>query len=182
MADGQAGGADHPAAADQPSGSADLVEVVDPADPAAAGPVVVQQPMMPHVISSGGGYGKKPTPAEQANIVIKQNVKQIVNERTRRKKASKTQDTRSAVNKRKEYNALKKSLKKRFSDLKKQEFKSASADIKKLKPAERKKARAKLKKDLTDKLRALVAKMPSSTKKSANELERLITVIKKLAW
>ena len=148
----------------------------------AAGPVVVQQPMMPHVISSGGGGGKKPTPAEQAKIVIKQNVKQIVNERTRRKKASRTQDTRSAVNKRKEYNALKKSLKKRFSDLKKQEFKSASAEIKKLKPAERKKARAKLKKDLTDKLRALVAKMPSSTKKSANELERLITVIKKLAW
>ena len=67
-------------------------------------------------------------------------------------------------------------------ELKKQEYKTGSIELKKLKPSERKAARIKLRKDLTGKLRALVAKMPSSSKKSAQELETLIDVIKKLEW
>ena len=144
------------------------------------GRVVVQQPMIPNVIT--GSVGKKASPTEQANIIIKQQVKQTVNERKRRKKSSTQGDKSSIRNKRKEYNALKKAVKKRFGDLKKRDFKSGSVDIKRMKPKERKSARARLRKDLTDKLRALVAQMPSASKKSASELDALISRIKKLQW
>ena len=136
--------------------------------------------MLPNVIS--GVAGKSSSPAEQAKIVIKQQVKQVVNEKKRRKKASSRADKSSLRNKRKEYNDLKKAIKKRFAELKKSEFKSGSSDIKKLKPSERKAARARLRKDLTTKLRALVAKMPTSSKKSASELDSLISSIRKLKW
>ena len=145
------------------------------------GAVVVQQPMIPHVIH-GCAKSPKPTATEQAKIIIKQQVKQTVNERNRRKKTSKQVDKSSLQNKRKEYNNLKKAIKKRFGALKKSELKSGSADFKRLKPSERKAARARLRKDLTDKLRALVGKMPSSSKKSASELNSLILSIKKLKW
>ena len=90
--------------------------------------------------------------------------------------------TNGVVNRKKEYNLLKKELKKQFTKLKREKFKSGSAEIKKLPPKERKAARASLKKDLTDKLRALISKMPSATKKSAGELEKLIGIIKRLKW
>jgi len=152
------------------------------ARPAGGAPVVIQQPMVPQVISGIAPGASKKTAAEKAGIVIKQNVKQVVNERKRRKKSSQTADKRSVVNRKKEYNALKKELKKRFTELKREKFKSGSAEIKKLPPKERKAARASLKKELTDKLRALISKMPSATKKSAGELEKLIGIIKRLKW
>ena len=77
---------------------------------------------------------------------------------------------------------MKKAIKKKFAELKKNEFKSGSDEIKRMKPSERKAARARLRKDLTSKLRALVAKMPASTKKSSSELDSLISSIKKLKW
>ena len=106
----------------------------------------------------------------------------MVNERKRRKKSSQTADKRSQINRKKEYNSLKKKLKKRFSELKREKFKTGNSEIKKLPPKERKAARARLTKDLTDKLRALISKMPSATKKSVGELEKLIGIIKRLKW
>ena len=97
---------------------------------------------------------------------------------TRRKKSSKA----GLVNKRKEYNQLKKEIKKRFSELKKQEYKTGTVSIKNLKGSERKSARSKLKKDLADKLKRLIASMPTAVKKSVSELEQLIGTIKKLKW
>ena len=141
--------------------------------------VVVQQPMIPHVITDAV---KKPSTAEQAKIIIKQQVKQTVNEQKRRKKSSKQVDKAHARNKRKEYNDLKKAIKKRFSKLKKTELKRGSADIKRMKPSDRKGALARLRNDLTEKLRALVLKMPSSSKKNASELDVLISRITKLKW
>ena len=80
------------------------------------------------------------------------------------------------------FSKLKKELKKRFSALKKQHFKTGSAEIKKLQPSERKTARSRLRKDLTEKLRALVKSMPTAGKKSISELDSLIVSIKKLKW
>ncbi len=77
---------------------------------------------------------------------------------------------------------MRKEIKKRFSELKKQEFKTGTVSIKKLKPSERKVARKKLKDGLTAKLKKLVQAMPSSSKKGLSELEQLIGAIKKLKW
>ena len=55
---------------------------------------------MPHVITTGGGVAATKDPKDVAKIIIKQTVKQTVNERKRRKKASQQTDKRSAANKR----------------------------------------------------------------------------------
>ena len=140
-------------------------------------PAIIQQPIQPQLIST---EPRRKSPTEQAKIIIKQTVKQTINEKKRRKKSARKGDDVAA--KRKEYNTLKKEIKKRFLELKKLAYQSESGKIKGLKAADRKAARAKLKKDLTGKLRALVAKMPAATKKTFGELESLISGIKKLKW
>ena len=66
--------------------------------------------------------------------------------------------------------------------MKKQEYKTGAVSIKKMKSSDRKSARTKLKKDLADKFKKLVASMPPAVRKNVSELEQLIGSIKKLKW
>ena len=80
---------------------------------------------------------------------------------------------------RKKYNALRKEQKRKFQKHKTTTYKQQSS---KLKGRKHKIARDKLKSTLAKRLKVLHGKMPSSAKKSFEELEQLINVIKELKW
>lgn len=147
-------------------------------------PIIIQSapaPVVPIPMQSVGVPEKAPA-KERANIIIKQIAKQQVNVKKGRKRAAKTADKATISKKRKEYNDLKKSLKSKFSALKKDFYKKENEKIKKLTKKERAPARKKLRTQLSLKLKQLLKSMPSVGRKKFEAIEKLILQIKKLRW
>ena len=119
---------------------------------------------------------------ETPNIVIKQIVRQEVGTRKARKKRVATANAVSTKAKKKEYTTLKKALRKRLMQRKKDAFKTEAARINDLPPKERaparKALRARLKRDHDAKLKLL----PSLGRRKYNEIVALISKLKKIKW
>ena len=124
--------------------------------------------------------GQKPT---LQPIIQKVTVTQKVGaDKKRRKKKLKAIKTKSVTAKRKEYTALKKQVKKALVAEKKTSYTKGNDSIKKMPVKERSAARKKLKTDLKRKLDTLVQQMPAAGKKGHEELNRLLSKVRKLKW
>ena len=124
--------------------------------------------------------GQKPT---LQPVIQKVTVTQKVGaDKKRRKKKLKAIKTKSVTAKRKEYTALKKQVKKALVAEKKTSYTKGNDSIKKMPVKERSAARKKLKTDLKRKLDTLVQQMPAAGKKGHEELNRLLSKVRKLKW
>ena len=143
------------------------------------GQVTVVPPQQPVTITKTGGVeAVKAKPG----VVIKQIVKQEVGTKKARKKVRKKAGQSTIKTKRKEYTSLKKGLKKRLTQLKKEAFAADAGKIKALPPKERqaarKELRARIKKAHDERLKQL----PALGKRKYNEIVALINKINKLKW
>ena len=77
---------------------------------------------------------------------------------------------------------MKKQIRKALSAEKKASYTKANEKIKKLPAKERAAARKKIKSDLKAKLAGLLKQMPAAGKKKHDELEALLTKVRKLKW
>jgi hypothetical protein len=148
-----------------------------------------QAPAAPHPViigatqPSSGGVAAAPAVAKDAGkIVIKQQVKQIVGPMRRRRAKADAGNKTALKQKRGEYTALKKQVRKRLNAEKKAAYLKATTGFKKLPAKERKSKLATLKKDYKNKLAALVKQMPAVGKRKMNEIVALLKRIKQIKW
>jgi hypothetical protein len=130
---------------------------------------------------SGGGAAA-PVAKDAGKIVIKQQVKQIVGPRRRRKAKADAGNKAALKAKKAEYATLKRQVRKRLTAEKKAAYQKAAAGIKKLPAKERKAKMAALKKDHKDKLTELVKQMPALGRRKMNEIIALLKRIKQIKW
>jgi hypothetical protein len=144
-----------------------------------------ERPPQPVVINSGhpGGIVRSSVVSEKdkkaGKVIIKLTNKQIINEKKKRKRIAKGAEKHSLKTIRKEYNTLKKALKKKFQRLK---IQKAREQTKQLKGKANKKERDAVKSALTKRLKGLVSAMPSSAKKTYEQLSQLLRTLNKLKW
>jgi hypothetical protein len=137
----------------------------------------------PIVIGTGQTTGIIPVKSkDQEKIIIKQTVKQTVNERKKRKRSSEAGNKKTLKAKRSQYNALKKEIRKRIIAEKKQAFTKANAEINKLPPSERKSARSKLRSEYKTKYNNLMKQLPAVGRKKINDVDALLSKIKGIKW
>ena len=135
-----------------------------------------QQIPMPVPVAGRGKQDIRP-------IIQKVTVTQKVGaDKQQRKKKIKAIKTKGIATKRKQYNALKKSVKKALTAGKKGSYTEQNAKIKALPMKERAAARGKLKAELKLKFDSILKQMPAVGKKSVEELNQLISKIGKLRW
>ena len=148
----------------------------EPRGPMGQVAVVPQQPVV--ITKTGGVEAVKTKPS----LVIKQIVKQEVGVKKARKKKIRKARQSTIKTKRKEYTALKKGLKKRLAQLKKDAFAAEAGKIKALPPKERSAARkalrARIKKVHDERLKQL----PAIGNRKYNEIVALINKVNKLKW
>lgn len=115
-------------------------------------------------------------PVDAAKIIIKQTVKQQVGKLRARKKA-----TNTVAQLRKKYNKLKKERTRAFRKQKSSDYKKQSRTLKGTK-TEKSKKRKNIKDALQKKLKAVLSKMKTASKKDSKELDLMINELKRLKW
>ena len=146
--------------------------------PSGTGPIILGQPT-----AGTSGAAAVAGKAKDSKIVIKQAVKQIVNERTRRRTKAVKESTKSALkSKKSEYTKLKKQLKKNLTAGKKQQYSRENEAIKKLPKSARVQARKNLRGKLKAKQQVLLKQLPSTGRMKYSDVQGLIHRIKKLKW
>ena len=151
---------------------------------------IVQQPVI-YPVQSGssrpiiyGGGRQQPVLQVKKKPDIAINIKQVQNEKNRRRTKTVKKATKSALTRvRKRYTAEKRKIAKSIRAEKKKMYNTENEKIKKLKPAARKVARASLRSKLKTKLDSLLAKMkPGTTYKNISSLENAISQVRKNRW
>jgi len=142
-------------------------------------PVPVQMPMpypmpMPMPIPSQEQGAKKAK--DDAKIIIKQTVRQEVNIKKARKRA-----TNTVAKLRKEYNIMKKTAKKDFRKLRSLEYKKRTKELKGTK-SEKAAKRKSIQQYLQKKLKGVFDKMTTSVRKDSKQLDKMISDLRKLKW
>jgi len=143
---------------------------------------VSQQPVVivPQAVGGiGGKEQQKEKDKETARIIIKQTVKQTVGGKRKRKLRAKTAKQNTMKSIRKEYNTLRKQLVTLFRKTKQKHYK---AQVVGLKGRGNKTERDQIKTSLVKRLKGLLAQMPTSAKKTYEQLESLVTKLKTLKW
>ena len=130
----------------------------------------------PHIVS---GFAQ-PVPLakpvkEAAKIVIKQQVKQVTNQRKRRKKRAEGEQT-SLKAMRKQYTQLKKEARAKLTAAKKEEL------AKRLSEAKGSAAKKKIRADLKAKLAKLLKSIPGAGKAKYERVKALLVKVKGLTW
>ena len=134
---------------------------------------------MPQIIyapprASSGGVGGVSDKDKKPGISIKISNKNIINERKRRKVG-----LRKA---KKEYTKLKKQATQAIRKGRMAHYKAENEKIKILPVKQRKRARVELRKTLKNRESKLLASLPTSTKLSLKDVERLKSIAQKLRW
>jgi hypothetical protein len=150
----------------------------------------VTQPLMYPVPSRGDSrpiiYGGNTRPVLQVKKKpdISINVKQIQNEKNKRRTKTVKKATKSALTKvRKRYTAEKKKIVRALRAGKKKVYDAENEKIKKMKPSARKKARDTLRSKLKTKLSAILGKIkPGSVYKNISSVESAISQVRKYKW
>ena len=135
--------------------------------------MIGQVPVIPHGI-------KAKSAQDQDKIIIKQQVKQVINQkkRRRRKATAGTKQTLKAV--KKEYTTHKKSVKAKLMQGKKAELAKRLTEISGMPAKQRAAARKKLRAEIKSKYSKLVALLVPLGKKNYDQIKDLITKIKGL--
>ena len=130
----------------------------------------------------GTGLARQQAKQEKPGITI--NMKQIQNEKNKRRTKTAKKATKSALTAaRKRYTKLKKGVIKVIRAAKKKEYDDQNKKIKQLLPSQRKSARAKVKSQLKSKLDALLKTIrPASHYANTANVEAAVSKLRKYRW
>lgn len=115
-------------------------------------------------------------------VVIKQIVRQEVGVKQKRKKKIAKARKNSVKEARSEYNQLKKALRKRLSEIRKNAYKAEAPRIKGLPSKERAAARKQLRARLKQEHDAKLKQLPAVGRKRYTDIISLIKKLKKVSW
>ena len=156
--------------------------------PAAPAPAVQHTRQVPFPVSVGSqpvvvtGTGGTESVKARPGIVVKQTVRQEVGTKKARKRRVAKASKQSLKSKKSEYAQLKKGLRKRLMQQRKEGYKAETARINTLPKKDRATARKTLKARLKQAYDAKIKMLPALGKRSYNDIVALISKLRKFKW